>query len=115
MREPDDPGPDWWPTFSKSQFVKWWCEGFALPFAITALVFVLGFIFGFVTSTSERVENGLENAKLLVMLGFWVSGGSASLFILLDGGLNWKTSIRVFGLVMGVIAYWTYLILILLL
>ena len=110
MSEPDDPGPDWWPTFSKRQFVKWWCEGFALPFALSALVYALGFILGFVTNTSERLESGFENAKLFVIFGYWISGGGAWLMILINGGLRWKTSIRGFGLVMGAIVYGTYLL-----
>ncbi len=97
--------------FGWQRGVLWLAQGFVLPWLITISIFLVGFLLGWFNSGLSDFSNGIETGRGLVLFGFLLSGGGASLGIIVEGGFpRWKTFIRFVGLTLGMVAYWQWLL-----
>lgn len=110
LEQPDDDGPDWWPKFSFREGLIWLAQGFLLPLVITIATFALGFMATFVSSGFREFEESIKTGRELILLGLLFSGGAASLNLVIQSGFRWKTALRIFGLLLGIPAYWLWLV-----
>ena len=106
MSDPSDPGPDWWPTFSLWQALRWIAEGILIAIGYTIIVFLVGVLVAFIFYRAESIDRAFELGKWFVIAGVLLSGGALSGPHILTGGLKWRTSLRLLGLGIYIVSFW---------
>lgn len=105
-RQPADLGPDWWPRFDGRQALRWTLKGFLVPLAVFVTIWTVASVFSSVSSGAFLSAEGIRNGGTIAIVGYYLTGGTIVLTLILNQGARWRTFFRIIGFAMASMVQW---------
>ncbi|OZB14370.1 MAG: hypothetical protein B7X53_14010 [Hyphomonas sp. 34-62-18] len=105
-RQPTAQSPNRWPRFDGRQALRWTLEGFLVPLAVFVTVWMAASIFSSMLSGVLLSAEGVRIGGNVAVFGYYLSGGTIVLALMLTRGVRWRTFFGVIGFALASAVQW---------